>query len=114
MSTKRVILPAPRLVVRGEFGVGVEDVVVRKLAHLERHAREPVLDVHVLLTRSEQATDGRGVCVAVALDLNGRAVRAEAEAPGLLDALDQTVARLARQLDDRPHRHRKARTKARR
>ncbi|MPZ81780.1 MAG: hypothetical protein GEV28_15795 [Actinophytocola sp.] len=103
MRTRPTItLPVPRIVVRGEFGVDVAELVTRKLAPVARHAHVPLLDMHVRLTRHENLAGGRPVIVEVTLDVNGRQVRAEADAHGARDALDRVVDRLVRQLDSPP------------
>lgn len=99
-------MPAPRIAVRGDFGIGIGDLVTSKLAAVLRHLHEPVLDVHVRLSRDEHASGGRPVAVDVTLDVNGHSIQAGASARGARDALDRVVARLIRQLDDQhPPRH---------
>jgi ribosome-associated translation inhibitor RaiA len=98
-TQQQVALPAPRTVVRGEFGIDVAELVAGKLSPVARHAHGPVLDVHVRLTREARPVDGRPVSVEVDLDVNGRPVRAEASARSARDALDLVVNRLIRQLD---------------
>lgn len=106
MRTKPITLPTSRLVVRGEFGVDVADLVAAKLERVVRHARRPILDVHVQLVRNEHPAGPPPVAVEVQLNLNGRQVRAQSEARSARDALDRVVDRLVRQLDDRPIGHR--------
>jgi ribosome-associated translation inhibitor RaiA len=108
MRTKPITLPPPRLVVDGDFGVDIADLVVAKLSRLTRHASGPILDVRVRLVRHPHpmAEPPVEVEVEVNVDLNGRPVRAIGAAHGVRDALDQVVGRLVRQLDARPVRHR--------
>jgi ribosomal subunit interface protein len=101
MRTKPITLPTPRLVVDGAFGVDVAELVTAKLARLTRHVSRPILDIRVRLLRHPRPADSPRVVVEINLDLNGRAIRAEAGANGVRDALDRVVDRLVRQLDDR-------------
>jgi hypothetical protein len=106
MRTKPITLPPPRLVVDGDFGVDIADLVVAKLSRLTHHASGPILDVRVRLVRHAHSMAEPPVEVEVNVDLNGRRVRAVGAAHGVRDALDQVVGRLVRQLDARPVRHR--------
>jgi ribosome-associated translation inhibitor RaiA len=93
-------MPVPQLVVRGDFGIGIEELVTSKLAVVLRHAHEPILGLRVRLSRAAHATGGRPVSIDVTLDVNGGPIQASASARGARDALDRVVAKLVRQLDD--------------
>lgn len=109
MRTKHTFeMPQPILVVRGDFGDGVVDLVADKLAVIARHTREPVLSVRVWLRRNPDPAVAQPVVVYANVDVNGRLLQASAAERTLRDAVDRLVARLVRQVDDgqdkrRPH-----------
>lgn len=106
---QNVELPEPILTVRGEFGDGLADLVTWRLATIARHAHEPVLAIHVELDRNGDPSVANPVTARLSIDFNGRPVRATAAGRTARDAVDQAVTRLTRQMDDRPHAHRRGR-----
>ncbi|TDV44100.1 HPF/RaiA family ribosome-associated protein [Actinophytocola oryzae] len=110
MTAKQVVeLPEPVLVVRGEFGDGLVEVVGRKVATIAKHAHEPVLAIRFEFDRHTDPAVADPVTVHASVDVNGRLVHATATGRGARDALDLAVDRVTRQLDDRPHAHRRQR-----
>jgi ribosome-associated translation inhibitor RaiA len=103
-------LPEPILTTRGEFGDGLPELVTTKLAVLARHAHEPVLAIRVEFDRHADPA-GRPVRAQADVDVNGRHVHAAATAGTARDAVDLLVPKLVRQMDDRPHAHRRRRTR---
>ena len=112
MIMRTVALPEPILTVRGDFGEGVGELVARKLAHLARHTHEPVLAIRVELRRHGDPAVARPVATRMNLDLNGRRLTAAATGRTARDAVDVLIDRMIRQMDDRPHVHRRHRRRA--
>lgn len=93
-------LPEPRVVIRGEFGSDVTEMITKKLAPVARHAHGPVLDIQVRLSREPDPE--LPVLIRVDLDVRGRLVHAEVSAQNARDATDRVVERLIRQLETHP------------
>jgi ribosome-associated translation inhibitor RaiA len=106
-----VELPEPILTVRGDFGDGLAELVTRKLAAIARHAHEPVLAIRVELYRHHDPAIALPVAAKANVDVNGRQVHAAATGRTARDAMDRTVDRLVRQMDDRPHKRRRRRAR---
>ena len=104
-------LPEPILTTRGEFGDGLAELVTAKLAVIARHAHEPVLGIRVELDRHTDPAVPRPVGARADVNVNGRHVHAAATARTARDAVDVLVTRLVRQMDDRPHAHRRRHTR---
>lgn len=102
-------MPRPVVTARGEFGDGLTELVTKKLAVIARHAHHPVLAVRVELDRHPDPAVACPVVAKVSVDLNGKQVHAEAIGRNARDAVDQMVARVVRQLDDRPRAPRRRR-----
>ena len=110
MRTKHVVeLPEPILTVRGEFGDGLAELVTRKLAVIARHAHEPVLAVRVKVDRHADPAVECPVVARANIDVNGRQVHAAATGRTARDAVADMVTKVIRQMDDRPHAHRRER-----
>lgn len=103
-------LPEPVLTTRGEFGDGLAELVTTKLAVIARHAHEPVLSIRVDVDRHADPAVPCPVDVRANVDVNGSPVVATASGRTARDAVDLLVARLVRQLDDRPRTHRERRS----
>ncbi|MPZ78964.1 MAG: hypothetical protein GEV28_00575 [Actinophytocola sp.] len=96
-------MPEPILTVRGDFGEGLAELVANKLVAIARHAHEPVLAIRVELDRHADPAVTRPVAARVNVDFNGRQVHAAATRRTARDAVAETVDRVIRQMDDRPH-----------
>lgn len=104
---QRPQLPQPILTVRGEFGDGLAELVGRRVTAIARHAHEPVLAIRVELDRHTDPAVPNPVTARANVDVNGRQVHATATGRTARDAVDLAVARVTRQMDDRPHAHRR-------
>jgi hypothetical protein len=102
-------MPEPVLTVRGDFGDGLAELVDKKLTTVARHAHEPVLSVRVELHRHSDPAVARPVAARMNVDVNGRQLTASAMGRTARDAVDLMVDRVVRQMDDRPHAHRRRR-----
>ena len=110
MSGKQgVELPEPILTVRGEFGEGVAELVRGRVATIARHAHEPVLAIRVELDRHVDPAVTNPVTARANVDFNGRQIHATATGRSARDAVDLVIARATRQMDGRPHAHRRPR-----
>ncbi len=74
-------------------------VAVEKIRAALRHASEPVLFVRVKLTMAANPAVERPAIAQVNLDLNGRLIRAQADAESMRDAIDRLSDRLKIRLD---------------
>jgi ribosome-associated translation inhibitor RaiA len=111
-TTEIAAMPRPVVTARGEFGDGLDELVSRKMAPIGRHAHQPVLAVRVQFDRHVDPAVSRPVAVRASVDVNGTVVHAEATAGTARAAVDRVVARVVRQLEDRPrtsHRRRHCR-----
>ena len=106
-----ITLPEPVLTTRGEFGDGLAELLATKLAVIARHAHEPVLSIRVEVDRHADPAVPLPVDVRANVDVNGTPVVATASGRTARDAVDVLVARLVRQMDDRPRTHRERRTR---
>jgi ribosome-associated translation inhibitor RaiA len=70
------------------------DLAVEKVRAALRHASEPVLFVRVKLTVSADPAVERPAIAQVNLDLNGRLIRAQADAESMREAIDRLSSRL--------------------
>ena len=70
-----------------------------KIGSVIRHSPEPVMSARVKLTSHAGPTPARPVVAQVNLDVNGRLVRATAEAPSAAEAVDAVEAKLRRRID---------------
>jgi len=112
-ETQPPVLPEPVLTVRGDFGDGLAELVTRKLAALARHAHEPVLAIRVEVDRHADPAVGCPVVARANVDVNGRQVYAAGTGRTARDAVAGMVTRVIRQMDDRPHAHRRDRRRHR-
>lgn len=102
-------LPKPILAVRGEFGDGLAELVDNRVAPIAKHAHEPVLVLRVELHRHADPAVADPVTASANVDFNGRRIHATANARTAAHAIDLVVDRVTRQMDDRPHTHRRRR-----
>lgn len=100
-------LPEPTLVVRGEFGEGLADLVADKTAAIAAYTREPVLSIRVALDRLPDPGVTLAVAARVTVDVNGRTVHASAIARTASDAMDLAIDRVTRKMADQPRRPRR-------
>jgi ribosome-associated translation inhibitor RaiA len=84
---------------RGAVPPGSMDLAVEKVRAALRHAGEPVLSARVRLTISADPAVERPAIAQVNLDLNGRLIRAQADAESMREAIDRLVGRLKIRLD---------------
>jgi ribosome-associated translation inhibitor RaiA len=111
MRTRQAVeLPEPVLIVRGDFGEGLAELVTRKLAAVARHVHEPVLAIRVELYRHHDPAVAVPVAAKANVDVNGRRLHAAATGRTARDAVGKMVDRLTRQMDDRPHARRRGPT----
>ncbi len=75
------------------------DLAVEKVQAALRHASEPVLFARVKLTMSADPAVERPAAAQVNLDLNGRPIRAQADAGSMREAVDRMCGRLKIRLD---------------
>jgi len=84
---------------RGAVLPGSMDLAVEKVRAALRHASEPVLFARVKLTMSADPAAARPAIAQVNLDLNGRLIRAQADADTMREAIDRMSDRLKLRLD---------------
>jgi hypothetical protein len=84
---------------RGAVPPSSMDLAVEKVHAALRHASEPVLFARVKLTMSADPAVERPAGAQVNLDLNGRPVRAQANAGSMREAIDRMCGRLKIRLD---------------
>src|SRR5215207_6687427 len=106
--TKLMALPTVRVSIRGEVPDGTAEYTDTKIIRALRRASEPVLDARVRLTVHRDLAVQRPVTAEANLDLRGRAVRVQVDAPTAREAVDLLDARLRQRLD-RMARHWQAR-----
>lgn len=85
--------------VRGQLPPGAAEYAREKVGKLIRLAPEPVLFARARLTRDGNPAVPRPVVAQANLDVNGRLVRAQADAPTVEEAIDLLEAKLRRQLE---------------
>lgn len=84
---------------RGAVPPNSMDLAVEKVRAALRHASEPVLFAKVKLTMSADPAVERPAIAQVNLDLNGRLIRAQANAESMREAIDLMGGRLKIRLD---------------
>lgn len=84
---------------RGEFPPGTASYARDKIGKLARLAHEPVLAARVRLTQHGDPAVARPAVAQGNLDVNGRLVRAQAEASGAEEAVDRLEAKLRHRLE---------------
>jgi len=89
---------AVRVTVIGDVPETIVDYARDKIARASRLAGEPVLDIRVRITAHRDPAVPEPVTAQVNLDLNGRPVRARAQAPTAREVVDRLDARLRNQL----------------
>jgi len=87
----------------------VAELVAKKLTTVARHVHEPVLVIRVELYRHSDPAVSRSVDTRMNLDFNGRPLTAAATGRTAREAVGLMVDRMIRQMDDRPHAHRRRR-----
>ncbi len=84
---------------RGAVPPSSMDLAVDKIRAALRHASEPVLFARVKLTMSADPAVERPAVAQVNLDLNGRLIRAQANAESMREAIDRMSGQLKIRLD---------------
>ena len=84
---------------RGAVPPSLMDLAVDKVRAALRHASEPVLFARVKLTMSADPAVERPAVAQVNLDLNGRLIRAQANAESMREAIERMCDRLKVRLD---------------
>ncbi len=84
---------------RGAVPPSSSELAVQKVRAALRHASEPVLFARVKLTMSADPAVERPAVAQVNLDLNGRLIRAQANAESMREAVDRMCDRLKIRLD---------------
>ncbi len=84
---------------RGAVPASSMDLAVEKVRAALRHAGEPVLFARVRLTMAADPAVERPAIAQVNVDLNGRLIRAQADAESMREAIDRLSDRLKLRLD---------------
>lgn len=83
---------------RGPVPPEMREYAATKIGHVVRYAHEPVLDVSVVLTVTEDPARERPALAEAAVDVNGTQVRAAMAATAMGEAIDMLEDRLRRNL----------------
>jgi ribosome-associated translation inhibitor RaiA len=106
--TEPIAPPEVRISISGEVPEGTSDYARDKIAKAARIAHDPVLDARIRITVHPDPAVQPAVTAQVNLDVNGRMVHVQIEAPTVREAVDLLEARLRTRLD-RAARHWEAR-----
>lgn len=87
-----------RVTRRGHVPPELEEDVRRQIGPLDRLAKAPLLDAHVVLTQEENPRIERPARAEAELDLNGRIIRGRVAEVEMRHAVDQLAEHLGRQL----------------
>ena len=92
--------------IHGDHQVGIVDreYAERKIAHVARRARGPVLMAKIDLHQEPNPSRARPATAKAVLDVNGTLVRAHTSAPSLHEAIDLLEDRLLHRLEHQSHR----------
>lgn len=78
----------------GDIGAGIPELARRRVGAALQHVAEPVLFARVLLKMAADPAVGKPASASATVSINGRLVRAHADATAMPEAISELAARL--------------------